>query len=65
MIYVLAGTLRQFDHWRLDHPQQNARYISDPDVLRGLKHIQYVEYGTPYERDDYEEIIQIIRWSAL
>ena len=63
MIYVIARNHYQARAWMLSsglYPNKEAKYISGPDKLRGLRNIRYVLVGSWYERPDSHDMLAIM-----
>ena len=60
-IYVVAGTYQQYlDFLALNGVMVNKSkyiYVSSPDILRGVRGIHVIYYGTYKNRKDYDELM--------
>lgn len=62
MKYVVAGNFEQYRYHieKKGYSPNEYRYVSHPDILRGLSEIEGFYIGTYLERPDIEEIKQNI-----
>lgn len=71
-IYVVAGNYQQFQHYKnnkikaliesgVEIKSNHFVYVSNPDMLRGLRECHGFYIGTYYDRKDLEEINLNIR----
>jgi hypothetical protein len=56
--YIIAGNYDQYCAWAADKMSvNNCRYVSSPDILRGIENPHGVFIGTWYERKDIDDIL--------
>lgn len=63
MLYVVAGTSREYTHWTLNQKTirvSETRYVNNADQLRGLSDIEGRFIGTCYDRPDISQIVDMI-----
>ena len=65
MIFIVAGSFEQYRrHIELKgYNAQEYRYVSSPNILRGITDIQGFFIGTWQNRPDIEQIKEIIQLS--
>ncbi len=57
MVFVIAGSIRQFEHYCREHNirKSNARYIYSLDMLYGIRNVKIVLYGTYWENEIFRK----------